>query len=510
MKIERSFRIPGDATITRGELRRLSYKLFLWTVAVAVVGTIASSRGNQGSLRLSNALPGNIILVTNTNDSGPGSLRDALAVATDGDMIDATGVSGTITLISGELNVDKDVIVSGPGANHLAVDGNAQSRVLFINAGKTVTISGLTITNGNVTNDWGGGISNVHGTLTVSNCIISGNSRGGILNDEGALTVGNCTISGNSGGGIFSGTSPSGVATLTITNSTISGNSAAIYGGGILNAGSGSAMLTITDSTISGNSADYGGGICNVTGGSQGGAAIVTLSNSTVNDNSAVGDGGGIYNSAGRGLHASLTVENSTISNNSTNGNGGGVYNAAGGTFGGADVTVINSTLSANSASANGGGTYNTGVAGGSASLALGNTILNAGTSGENIFNDAAAVNSLGYNVSSDDGGGLLTGPGDQTETDPLLGSLRDNGGPTLTHALLPGSPAIDTGDPSFSPPPAYDQRGPGFDRVVNGRIDIGSFEVQGPRAATPTPTPRPSPTPRPRPTVHPRPLRND
>ena len=89
-------------------------------------------------------------------------------------------------------------------------------------------------------------------------------------------------------------------------------------------------------------------------------------------------------------------------------------------------------------------------------------------------------MTSLGYNLSSDDGGGFLTGPGDQINTDPLVGPLRDNGGPTLTHKLLSGSPAIDAGDPSFTPPPFYDQRGPGFDRVVNGRIDTGSFEVQG------------------------------
>src|SRR5205823_7880339 len=63
--------------------------------------------------------------------------------------------------------------------------------------------------------------------------------------------------------------------------------------------------------------------------------------------------------------------------------------------------------------------------------------------------------------------------------TDPLLGPLQNNGGPTFTHSLLPGSPAIDAGDPNFTPPPFFDQRGPGFNRVVNGRIDIGSFEVQ-------------------------------
>jgi hypothetical protein len=77
-----------------------------------------------------------------------------------------------------------------------------------------------------------------------------------------------------------------------------------------------------------------------------------------------------------------------------------------------------------------------------------------------------------------------LNGPGDQINTDPMLGPLQNNGGPTLTHALLPGSQAIDTGDPSFAPPPFTDQRG--FPRVANGRIDKGSFEVQ----PTPTPTP--------------------
>ena len=75
-----------------------------------------------------------------------------------------------------------------------------------------------------------------------------------------------------------------------------------------------------------------------------------------------------------------------------------------------------------------------------------------------------------------------------------MLGPLQDNGGPTFTHELLTGSPAFNMGDPSFTPPPDYDQRGPGFNRVMHGRIDIGAFEVQA--APSPTPTPTPSPTP--------------
>ena len=88
-------------------------------------------------------------------------------------------------------------------------------------------------------------------------------------------------------------------------------------------------------------------------------------------------------------------------------------------------------------------------------------------------------MTSNGYDLSSDNGGGYLNGPGDQINTDPLLGPLQDNGGPTLTYALLPGSPAIDAGDPNFTPPPWYDQRGPDFWRLRNGHVDIGSFEVQ-------------------------------
>jgi hypothetical protein len=85
-----------------------------------------------------------------------------------------------------------------------------------------------------------------------------------------------------------------------------------------------------------------------------------------------------------------------------------------------------------------------------------------------------------------------------------MLGFLQNNGGPTLTHALLPGSPAIDAGDPNFTPPPFYDQRGPGFDRVVNGRIDVGLFEVQAGKTPTPTASPTATATPTPTPTLTP------
>src|SRR6266540_3425831 len=140
------------------------------------------------------------ITVTNTNDSGAGSLRQALKDATDGDTI-TFAVSGTIGLTSGELLVDKSITISGPGAGSLAVDGNATSGVFHIGYGKTVTISGLTITNGSI------GIWNDNATLAINNCTISGNSGGGVYNDGnngggagGEIT--NSTISNNSGSGI--------------------------------------------------------------------------------------------------------------------------------------------------------------------------------------------------------------------------------------------------------------------------------------------------------------------
>ena len=119
------------------------------------------------------------------------------------------------------------------------------------------------------------------------------------------------------------------------------------------------------------------------------------------------------------------------------------------------------------------------GIANVSGTLQLGSTILNASS----ISNDSGTITSLGYNLSSENGGGLLTATGDQINTAPLLGPLQDNGGPSFTHALLTGSPAIDAGDPNFdpnafNPPMLYDQRGSGHDRVAHGRIDIGAFEI--------------------------------
>jgi hypothetical protein len=483
------------------------------------------------------------LIVTNTNDSGAGSLRQAIADANDGDTI-AFAVSGAIGLTSGELLVDKDLTISGPGAENLAVDGNTKSRVFHIISETienqtTVTISGLAIRNGvasggDYPDDSGAGIYNDHATLTLNDCAITGNVAsgygGGIFNDSdngdiknsrpAFLTINNSMFTGNSagsiGGGVYNYAVVSNTASLTVNNSTFTANSAGDSGGGIGNFSADYvdfATVFLNNCTLSGNSAVVdGGGISNFAGA--GGYATLEVNNNTLTNNSSQ-YGGGMSNTVALFGYALIDLSNSTVSGNSAQA-GGGVHNEGGEDSAGTELHIRNSTLAGNSATDAGGGIYNYQSNREPGPLDLVNTILDAGDSGENIYNDGYGITiSLGYNLSSDDGSGYLTGPGDQINTDPLLGPLQNNGGPTLTHELLPDSPAINAGDPNFTPPPLYDQRGPGFERVVGGRVDIGSFEVEEPTptptatatvtpTVTPTPTPPVTPTPTPTPTVTP------
>jgi hypothetical protein len=248
------------------------------------------------------------------------------------------------------------------------------------------------------------------------------------------MTIANGFVNGGIGGGIYND-----YGTLTVSNSTISGNSAyevcpfdycyGGFGGGIYNDGT----VTLNNSTVSGNFADYvgGGGIFN--------SGTVTLNNSTVSGNSADGNGGGIYISGG-----TLTVNNSTISGNT--GTGGGIW-------------------------VNGG------------ALHARNTIIASNIATTTAPDLSGNLGSLGHNLIGNTQGGTGFDDTDLLNVNPLLGPLQDNGGPTQTMALLPGSPAIDAGDNSDAPD--WDQRGPGFPRIVgiidpdNPVIDIGAFEVQ-------------------------------
>jgi len=435
-----------------------------------------------------------VITVTNTNDSGPGSLRQALADANDGDII-GFAVTGTIGLTSGELLVDKAITISGPGAENLTVNGNAKSRLFHINPGETVTISGLTMMNGHTT-DLGGGILNDHAALILSNCAITGNSAagsigGGIHNDgdnigHATLQINNSLITNNSGG-IYNDALQAGTATLVITYSTLSNNNTgdAINNDGwsCMFCGNGTTSVQITNSSITDNP---GNAIYSDTGRQNcGGSCPVTISitNSTIS-----GNGGGVHNS---------TLSDTVVSNSTISDNGSGISND----LVSMGTSVFDSTMSNNGVELS---------VSGPSPLNIANTLFKVSAGGHSIISDGGTVHSFGYNLSSDDGGGYLDGPGDQINTDPQLGPLQDNGGPTFTHALLPGSPASNAGDPNFVGPPDYDQRGPGYDRVRGNRLDVGSFEVQNPPPPSPTPTVtptlRPAPTPRARPTRAPRP----
>jgi len=418
-------------------------------------------------------------IVTNTLDGAPGSLRQVLADANSGDTIrfDASLYGRPIILGIG-LVIDKDIVISGFGPDHSSIartDGLYLS-VLEITSDHTVLIEGLTLRGGRARLS-GGGIHNGGSTLTLNNCVVESNtsdgSGAGIFHAGPKLTIINCAVRQNAitgafnpiGGGIFAS------GTIEIRNSTISdnhvinGTTEPGAGGGIGNYGT----MTIFNSTVRGNSASRGAGIANFFG-------PLAITNSTISGNTAfagvqgVGNsGGGINNNGGP-----LMITNSTISGNSAAG-GGGIVN-------GGSLTITNTTISDNQADPGNGSIHNFG------SLEIGNTIFKTASSGANIINNSGTVVSHGYNLSTDNGGGFLTASGDQINTDPLLGSLQNNGGPTFTHELLTGSPAINAGDLNFIPPPLSDQRGSGYSRVVGGRIDVGSFEVQ--RAPAPTPGP--------------------
>ena len=221
------------------------------------------------------------LTVTNTLDSGHGSLRFEIAHANKNAIIEfAPSLDGqTITLTSGELDITTGLTIQGPGAGQLTISGGKNSRVFDVNASAPVVLSGLTVTGGDGVasallaypyDGDGGGILNLS-TLTLSGCVVSGNSvnglgwspelfGGGIYN-AGTLTLTGCTISNNSafganvdfssgyGGGIYN------AGTLTVSTSTLSGNVAYNgFGGGILNAGT----LTVSTSTFNSNFDDFG------------------------------------------------------------------------------------------------------------------------------------------------------------------------------------------------------------------------------------------------------------
>jgi hypothetical protein len=412
------------------------------------------AQGNRGSacllaLVLAGAVPSfaNTLTVTNTNDSGSGSLRDAIAAANAGDTIEFS-VTGTITLTSAGLTLNKSLTIKGPGAAQLAISGNSQFRVFFISSG-TVVISGLSIEKGSALGN-GNAIANA-GTLTLTHSTVSGS--------------GSNQFSGNSGGGIAN------AGILTLHHSTVSNNSVDHLGGGIYNI---SGTVTVVDSTVSDNlsgGSEEGGG-----GGIYNDSGTIKVVHSTISGNTAtngLGGGAGIWN-GGAATVANSTVAGNVEFNRTGSFSGGGIGNAG-------TLTLINTTVTGNSANDTGGGLFNVGT-----SFTIKSTLLASNDSAGNCDFSAGTVTSLGYNV-SDDGtcSSFLTAGSDENNVTPGAGldpkGLEMNGGPTQTIALLPGSPAVDH-IPVADCTDAHDNRvitdQRGVKRPQGPACDVGAFEL--------------------------------
>ncbi len=405
------------------------------------------------------------ISVTTTDDElnvdGDCSLREAVEAAnTNGPVDNCVDNSGNYDVISldaqmytlsilgfnedanqtGDLDITEDVTIEGVGPWQTIINAADIDRALHILSG-FVIVRNLTIIDGSTDTFFGDG-----------GCIFVG----GYLSLENA-GVYSC-LAGNSGGGIY--VAPGG--SLSIFFSEIVENGAAGgSGGGIFVAGS--AFVGIIDSTtIRDNYANQnGGGIFNF-------GTIESISSTTISSNRADGgNGGGIFNAGVIG-GGSSTILNTTISSNSAV-FGGGIFNA-GQIYGVTHVTIAYNTAS------QGGGIRN--VGGGFVDIQ--SSII--GNNSTNDCSNAGSISSWGYNILSDSScSDVFTNTGDLLNTDPMLGPLQNNGGPTETHALLPGSPAIDHVDEFVCPGPFADQRGVARPQDGDGdnidRCDSGAYE---------------------------------
>jgi hypothetical protein len=458
------------------------------------------------------ALPGAFFVVDTLNDesdgnfsSGDRSLREAIGLAFGSVGLETITFAGsltsggpaTIVLTLGELAIRDTLTISGPGSGLLTIDASGNdptplldngdgSRVFNVDDGSSqiiisVSISGLTLTHGDSAAE-GGGIRNAE-SLTITNAAISDNSsgnEGGGVSNRGSLAISASTVSGNSsdenGGGVYNG-----YGALTISASTISGNTATggHVGGGVYTRGG---TLDVNASSISGNTSGIGGGIGAFYG------AVTVIRDSTISGNladSTFGGGGIFIGGATFGGVSTMTVVNSTISGNLTHFSGGGIQ-----IFPNANVIVTHSTITLNRADANNDGTGRGGGISNNGTTSVDHTIVAGNLRPISIRDDIVGLavdahfSLIGDNVGATitDNGGNQIGTA-ASPINALLGSLANNGGPTKTHALLAGSPAIDAGNPEAAAGvgtvPQFDQRGSPLTRVSGGRIDIGSFEVQ-------------------------------
>ncbi len=423
-------------------------RTFLTAIGVAIVLLCATAAA-------ASAATYNVNVMTDTVSSGTGacttggspcSLRQALNAVnagSGGDIVVVPPGTYPINAGFGALQLTKSAAIIGGGASLTVLDGGGATEIINI-TGSPVAISGLTLSHGAASNR-GGAIRN-HGTLTLSSDVLTQNASGG------------------AGGAIEN------QGTLTVQGSTLSGNSASAYGGAINNEGViGAQALTISDSTFIGNTAGSGGGGA-ISVSISGGNPSVSIGASLFSGNSATSGGGaGAIDLSTPSGPASAQISDSTFTGNQAAGNGGAINDGRTGT------TLTNDTLAGNSAGASGG---NIDDSAGNPVPALLNTIVAGGTASSG-GNCDTAVTSAGHNLEDANTCGL-TGTGDQINTNPQLGPLQSNGGPTQTRALLPGSPAIDRG--SNSGCPAADQRG--VTRPQGAACDIGAYEAAPPNAS--------------------------
>jgi hypothetical protein len=376
---------------------------------------------------------------------------------------------------TGDLDISDDLTIEGAGAANTVIDGARLDRVFDIGGGTTtpidVRISGVTVRNGQTSDDFfdgEGGAIRFGANLTISDATISGNSAltggGGIgaalptaFFPDFILTLTNTIVSDNriraigSGGGIDA----QNASGLSIFNSIIRDNVAFTGAGGVA-AGGGAAVLT--EVTISGNQA---------IGGNAGGIDGVRLfiTRSTISGNTSNGTGGGVVGGG--------TITNSTISGNTARTGGGGLLSSS------ADGLTLNNVTIADNSVVTAGGAGGLRIA---ANITVGNTIISSRSlpNCDTFVGGTLSITSAGHNLVTDSTCNL-TMASDQLTMNPLLDPLADNGGPTQTHALRPGSPAIDAGNPATpgsggNACEPTDQRR--LNRSADDICDIGAFEL--------------------------------
>jgi len=410
--------------------------LRLQPLAAGLAATIAAASGDGAAQPAGIDQAATIVVVQNCNDSGPGSLRAAYANAVDNETINLTQLTcSRITL--GSALVDPvaaaSVTLMGPDRDLLTIDGAGLYRVLVHSGNGALHVDHLTIANGHHGGTRGGCIYSAGGVeatgTTVSACVVDTTgpyALGGAIFAQGVVSLFDSTVADSSaiapgltdsrGGGIYS-------SGIVMSRSTVSGNKAAKGGGAHL-----TGLVDIEYSTFSGNRASYYGGALIVPGT----ADRHMIRNSTISGNQADNGGGAIYAD-------SVAVYNSTITKNVT------LLRFASGAGLLVGDSILQSTIVANNTSDNGlleDDVLTTDIISGSSNLIM------------------AAQGPV---------------PADTITTDPKLGPLQDNGGATRTHALLPGSPAVDNGNNYAGL--ARDQRGAPFSRVDGAGSDIGAFE---------------------------------